>query len=70
MLVNQREYEERDDDLTERKIRRMNTKAKRMKNIEENGGSMVEKHRLLMETGLKMLISEEFDMSPRTKQFS
>ncbi len=70
MLMNHQEYEERDDDLTCRKIRRMNMKAKRMMNIKENGGPIVEKHKMLMEKGLKMLISEEFDVSLGTKQFS
>jgi len=70
MLMNHQEYEERDDDLTCRKIRRMNTKAKRMMNIKQNGGPIVEKHKMLMEKGLKMLINEEFDIIPGTKQFS
>lgn len=59
MLTKGEEYEERDDDLTYRKIRRMRTKSKRMKRFKEKKTPIIEKHKRLMEKGMKMLINSE-----------
>lgn len=50
---------ERDDDLTSRKIRRMKAKLKRMNRIKETGTLMDEKHKKLIDKGVKMLINSE-----------
>ncbi|MCK4903014.1 MAG: hypothetical protein KAS76_06600 [Thermoplasmatales archaeon] len=50
---------ERDDDLTSRKIRRMKAKSKRMNRIKETGTLMDEKHKKLIDKGVKMLINSE-----------
>jgi len=59
MLTKHEEYEERDDDLTNRKIRRMKAKSKRMNRIKEIGTLMDEKHKKLIDKGVKMLINSE-----------
>lgn len=59
MLTNQQEYEERDDDLTSRKIRRMKAKSKKMNRLKETGSLMNTKHKKLTEKGIKMLINSE-----------
>lgn len=53
MLTKREEYEERDDDLTYRKIRRMKAKSKRMNRLKEKGTLADERHKKLMEEGIK-----------------
>ena len=59
MLTKQEEYEERDDDLTSRKIRRMKAKSKKMNRLKETGTLINTKHKKLAEKGIKMLINSE-----------
>ena len=70
MLTNHQEYEERDDDLTQRKIRRMKVRSKKIKRLKETGMPMEEKHKKLIEKGIKMLINSESVTNLGTKQFS
>ena len=70
MLTNHQEYEERDDDLTYRKIRRMKARSKKIKRLKETGMPMEEKHKKFIEKGLKMLINSESVTNLGTKQFS
>jgi transposase len=59
MLTKQKEYEERDDDLTSRKIRRMKAKSKRIKRLKETGTLIDKRHKRLIVKGVKMLINSE-----------
>ncbi|MFW6173384.1 MAG: IS110 family transposase [Elusimicrobiota bacterium] len=59
MLTKQQEYEERDDDLTNRKIKRMKSKSKRINRLKETGKLVDEKYKKLTEKGIKMLINSE-----------
>ena len=61
MLTKGEKFEERDDDLTHRKIRKMETKSKRMKRLKEKKTPLSEKHKKLMNKGMKMLINSESD---------
>ncbi|MCK4347922.1 MAG: IS110 family transposase [Thermoplasmatales archaeon] len=61
MLTNGVKYEERDDDLTHRKIRMMETKSKRMKRLKDKKTPIIEKHKKLMNKGMKMLINSDSD---------
>ena len=58
-LTKHQEYEERDDDLTSRKIKRMKAKSKRLNRLKETGTLIDEKHEKLTEKGMKMLINSE-----------
>lgn len=59
MLTKQQEYEERDDDLTGRKIKRMEVKSKRMSRLRDTGILLNKNHKKLTEKGIKMLINSE-----------
>lgn len=59
MLKKGEKYEERDDDLTQRKIKKMETKSKRMKRLKKRKAPRVEKHNKLMKKGIKTLINSE-----------
>ena len=59
MLTKGEKYEKRDDDLTHRKIIRMETKSKRMKRLKGKKTPTIEKHKKLMKKGMKTLIKSE-----------
>lgn len=59
MLTTGEKYEERDDDLTDRKMKRMEMKSKRMKRLKKRNTSTIERHEKLMKKGMKMLINSE-----------
>ena len=59
MLTKQVEYEERDDDLTSRKIKRMKAKSQRMHRLKETGKLRNEHYETLAEKGITMLINSK-----------
>lgn len=59
MLTKQKEYEERDDDLTKRKIKRMKAKSKRITRLKETGKLKNGNYETLAEKGITMLINSE-----------
>jgi len=55
MLTKQKEYEERDDDLTKRKIKRMKAKSQRIIRLKETGMLRNENYEQLAEKGITMV---------------
>ena len=70
MLTKHEEYEERDDDLTSRKIRRMKAKSNRIARLKEKKTPTGKKHKKLIEKSIKMLINSESVTNLGVKQFS